>query len=65
MNKFVVSTANEVRDLVFKKIKEREAYDPRHTWLLYGRVISLLFAWHFKLAYQAAEEILEKKEKEI
>ncbi len=58
-HQLVKATAIEIRKTILSKMEDIK---PTQVFQLYGRIVMLLFQWHFHMAYNYASEALKKEE---
>ncbi len=59
-NTLVTSTAKEASDLILDKLES--IAHKGHRWLLYARIINLLFGFHYKISLESAEKQIDEYE---
>lgn len=58
----VVAVAKDAQKLIMERLELAHGKKGKTKWLLYGRIVMLLFEWHFQLAIHAAEGEQSKRE---
>lgn len=61
----IMKIAIESRNLILKRIQESKLVDEKQNWLMFARVVNVIFQSTFEPALKFSEDKVEKVESEI